>query len=109
GELISDVDKSMLTGEFADYVAASTRAGLARGVWGWFDDDMACLADWGFELDRVERPVTVWQGKQDKMGPFENGQWLAGPLAGARAELHPEHGHLSLVIGSYDDVLDDLI
>jgi pimeloyl-ACP methyl ester carboxylesterase len=109
GDLLSEVDNSVLTGEFADYLAASMHAGLAHGLWGWFDDDLAFIRDWGFDLDSVARPVTIWQGEQDRFVPFAHGAWLAGHVAGARPLLCPDHGHLSLAVGSYGEVLDDLI
>jgi pimeloyl-ACP methyl ester carboxylesterase len=109
GDLLSGVDSGALTGEFADYLALSIRAGLAHGTWGWFDDDMAFMRDWGFELEAIARPVTIWQGGHDRFVPAAHGQWLAGHVAGARPQLLAEHGHLSIVIGSYGRVLDELI
>jgi pimeloyl-ACP methyl ester carboxylesterase len=109
GDLVSDVDKSALTGEFAQYVADGFREALENGFWGWFDDDLAIVSHWGFELDRIEAPVTVWQGAQDRMVPFAHGEWLAAHVAGAQARLLPEHGHLSLGVGSFGLILDDLV
>jgi pimeloyl-ACP methyl ester carboxylesterase len=109
GDLLSDVDRRTLTGEFADYLCASDREGLADGVWGWFDDDVAFVSDWGFELGRIVRPVTVWQGEQDRFVPFTHGRWLAEHISGARCRLRAGHGHLSLAVGSYAEILDDLL
>src|SRR4030081_2039575 len=50
GDLLSQVDAAVLTGEFADYMAAVAHGALAEGVWGWLDDDVAFLGDWGFDL-----------------------------------------------------------
>jgi pimeloyl-ACP methyl ester carboxylesterase len=109
GDLLTEVDKSALTGEFADYLAGGIREGLRNGLWGWFDDDLAHLNDWGFDLDAITRPVAIWQGEQDRFVPFAHGEWLAGHVSGARPQLRPREGHLSLVIGAYGELLDDLI
>ncbi len=109
GDLLSDVDRGVLTGDFADYLAVSMHTGLEPGPWGWFDDDRACLSDWGFDLEAVGRPVAIWQGPQDRFVPFSHGEWLAAHVAGARPRLRPEHGHLSLTIGAYGEILDDLL
>ncbi|HWF49788.1 MAG TPA: alpha/beta hydrolase [Solirubrobacteraceae bacterium] len=109
GDLLSAVDAEVLTGEFAEYLAASVREGLEHGLWGWFDDDVAFGRPWGFELGAITRPVAIWQGAQDRFVPFAHGEWLAAHVAGARARLLPDHGHLSIAVGSYDAVLDDLI
>jgi pimeloyl-ACP methyl ester carboxylesterase len=109
GDLISDADRAVLTGAFAEHEAAALRESLRNGIWGWFDDDKAFFADWGFDLGEIETPVTIWQGEEDRMVPFAHGKWLAAHVSGAKARLLPGEGHLSLEVGSYGDVLDDLI
>lgn len=109
GDLLSDVDVEVLSGEFAEYLHDATKLALSSGIWGWVDDDIAFMRDWGFSLDAIERPVTIWQGGQDRMVPFDHGRWLAEHVGGARPQLLPEEGHLSLTIGSYERVLDDLL
>ena len=109
GDLVSDVDRRALTGEFAEWLAAGFRESVSNGIWGWFDDDMAFLKPWGFDPGAIRRPVTIWQGAQDRMVPFAHGQWLARHVGSARAQLLPEHGHLSLAVASMGRILDDLI
>jgi pimeloyl-ACP methyl ester carboxylesterase len=109
GSLLSAVDVAALTDDFADYLANATALGLSSGIWGWFDDDVAFMRDWGFDLGTIRTPVTIWQGQQDLMVPFAHGQWLASHVSGARAQLLPDEGHLSLPLRSYDRVLDDLL
>jgi pimeloyl-ACP methyl ester carboxylesterase len=122
GGLIDGADKAVLTGEYADYQAAAMRAAVARGIVGWYEDDMAFVSDWGFEFGPGTSPVTgvpdpgdppapiaVWQGDQDRMVPFGHGQWLAGHLPGARVHLLPGEGHISLEVNHYDAILADLL
>jgi pimeloyl-ACP methyl ester carboxylesterase len=109
GDLLSEVDGGVLTGEFADYLASCFRAALSQGIWGWFDDDLAFVRDWGFDLGSTSVPVDIWHGGQDRFVAFGHGAWLAEHVSGATAHLHREHGHLSLVVGSYGGVLDALI
>ena len=109
GDLVGDVDKAALTGEFGTFLAENFREGLRNGFWGWFDDDIAFTRDWEFDLSQIKVPVNVWQGAQDRMVPFAHGRWLAEHISCVRAHLLPEHGHLSLAIGSFGKILDDLI
>ena len=109
GDLISEADRAVLTGAFAEHEAAALREALRNGIWGWFDDDNAFCADWGFDLGEIDTPVTIWQGEEDRMVPFAHGKWLAAHVSGAKARLLPGEGHLSLEVGSYGDVLDDLV
>jgi pimeloyl-ACP methyl ester carboxylesterase len=108
GGLASDVDKSVITGEFAGYLAESFRAAVRSGIAGWRDDDFAFASEWGFALE-ASVPVSVWQGDQDMMVPFAHGQWLTAHWDGAKARLMPGEGHLSLAVAKYGDILDDLI
>jgi pimeloyl-ACP methyl ester carboxylesterase len=109
GDLLPDADREVLTGALAEFSAASMRAAVSSGIWGWFDDDVSVLADWGFDLGTIEVPVAIWQGEEDRMVPFAHGQWLAEHVSGAKAHLLPGEGHISLEVGSYGDVLDQLI
>jgi len=109
GELVSEVDRASLTGEFAEFIAEGSREAVRSGYWGWYDDDMAFVRPWGFDLAAIRVPVGVWQGRHDRMVPFAHGEWLASHIPSARARLRPEHGHLSLAVGSFAEILDDVI
>ena len=95
--VLSPVDRAALTGEFAEEMAAAVRRAVASGIAGWRDDDLAFVSDWGFELDQISVPVDIWQGRQDRMVPFEHGQWLAAKVLNAQAHLFATEGHLSMV------------
>jgi pimeloyl-ACP methyl ester carboxylesterase len=60
--------------------------------------------------DRVHPvPLSIWQGRHDLMVPFTHGEWLVEHVAGARSRLRPEHGHLSLAVGSIGEIFEDLL
>lgn len=111
GALIDTADAKILTGEFAEYQAASFRASVSQGVAGWRDDDLAFMADWGFSMADAGTgaPVAVWQGDQDRMVPVAHGAWLAAHVPGARAHILPGEGHLTLSITRYGEILDELL
>jgi pimeloyl-ACP methyl ester carboxylesterase len=109
GDLVSPPDAAVLTGEYADFAAEGMRDALRHGFWGWFDDDRAFFADWGFALDTVEVPVTIWQGRQDRFVPATHGEWLAANVAGATGRMLDDHGHLSLALAHFGAILDELV
>jgi len=106
--LLSPVDRAALTGEFADEMATAMRRAVSGGIAGWRDDDLAFVSDWGFDLGRLSVPVDIWQGRQDRMVPFEHGQWLTAKVPNARAHLFATEGHLSIV-GQLPQLLADLL
>jgi pimeloyl-ACP methyl ester carboxylesterase len=107
--LISGVDEVRITGAFGDLLAESFRRAFANGPWGWYDDDLAFVSGWGFDVASISVPVSIWQGREDLMVPIAHGEWLASHLPSARARLRPEHGHLSLAVGAFGEILDDLL
>jgi pimeloyl-ACP methyl ester carboxylesterase len=107
--LISGADAAVLTGEFADSLAAGLRSAVSNGVAGWRDDDLAFAADWGFWPDAHSAPIAIWQGDQDNMVPFAHGRWLAARIPGARVHLEPGAGHLTMTVTAIDRILDELL
>ena len=107
--LISEVDEAEVTGALGELMATSFHRAFRAGPWGWFDDDLAFVRPWGFELSSIGVPVSVWQGQQDLMVPFAHGEWLIEHVPTARSRLRPEHGHLSLAVGSIGEIFDDLL
>jgi pimeloyl-ACP methyl ester carboxylesterase len=105
GGLVDEADKAVLTGEFADDLAASFREGLRVSVDGWLDDDFAFTRDWGFDLAEVDVPVSLWQGTDDRMVPFAHGGFLAERLPNVRSHLLDGEGHLSIVLGKFEEMI----
>lgn len=109
GNLVSDVDRSAITGEAAAWLAEVFRESVRNGFWGWQDDELAFVKQWGFDLADTKVPVAIWQGAQDRFTPFAHGEWLASHIPGAHPHLLTDQGHLSLGVDSFGVILDDLI
>ena len=109
GDLISEPDRKLITGPFGEYMGRQLKRALANGIWGWFDDDVAFVTDWGFSLSSISVPVTIWHGGLDKFVPPAHGEWLAAHVPGARAHLIGDEGHVSLAVGRFGEILDDLL
>jgi pimeloyl-ACP methyl ester carboxylesterase len=106
--LFGEADLAALAAGMDEDLAAQLHHGVATGVDGWIDDDLAFLADWGFALDEVVVPTTVWHGNADLMVPFAHGRWLADHIPGAVAHLEDGHGHLSIARDA-DRLLEELV
>jgi pimeloyl-ACP methyl ester carboxylesterase len=102
--LLTPVDTAMLTGDLAQFLVDATRSGLAPGSEGWWEDEVALLAPWGFELDSIRTPVQLIHGRQDRFVPFAHGEWLARHVPGVQAVLTEDDGHLTLTKRHLDHV-----
>jgi pimeloyl-ACP methyl ester carboxylesterase len=81
-------DLAMLTDE-----AMSIQQALAPGIEGVWDDCVAQLTPWGFDVAQITVPVLVLHGGQDEDVPFSHGQWLAAHIPGAESWFFDDEGH----------------
>jgi pimeloyl-ACP methyl ester carboxylesterase len=94
--LLSPVDAAALTEDLAAYLTHCSHEGLATTDEGWWEDGVAHLEPWGFDLDAISIPTQVWHGSHDRFVPFQHGEWLAARVPGAEAHLSDTDGHLTL-------------
>jgi pimeloyl-ACP methyl ester carboxylesterase len=109
GTILPEIDRAALGAELGEDLAEGMAEGLRDGVDGWLDDDLAFLAPWGFALDEIGIPTSIWQGDVDLMVPFSHGRWLAERIPGVDARLLAGEGHLSIAVGLIDPMLDALL
>ncbi len=102
--LLTATDAAMLDGPLADYFVAAARDGLAPGAQGWWDDGIAHISPWGFQLTDIAVPVLLLPGRQDMFVPFAHGQWLAAHVPGVEARLLEGDGHLTLLANQVGEV-----
>ena len=102
--LLSPPDLAVLTGEFAEYLAESTRRAIGERLDGWIDDDFAFVNPWGFELDDIRVPLQLLHGAQDRFVPIAHGEWLAERIPGVDAHLSAGDGHLTIQLERIGDV-----
>jgi pimeloyl-ACP methyl ester carboxylesterase len=104
--LLSPTDAAVLTGDLAEYLVWSTKEGLAPGDEGWWEDTVAHLGPWGFELAQISVPVLLLHGREDKFVPFGHGEWLARHVPGVTARLLDHDGHLTVLEHRIPEVHD---
>jgi pimeloyl-ACP methyl ester carboxylesterase len=108
-EELPPADVAALTGDFADDLDAANRDALRHGIDGWVDDELAFAKPWGFDLAEIDIPVSLWHGDDDVNVPFAHGRWLASHVPDASFHREEREGHLSIMAGSFDPMLDELI
>lgn len=108
GSLLPDVDRRALTGEFAEDITADLRGAVSTGIDGWLDDDLAFVEPWGFDLEEIEVPVTLWHGTADQMSPIADAGVLATAVPRVTPHIIDGEGHLSIYTRT-GEMLDELI
>jgi pimeloyl-ACP methyl ester carboxylesterase len=94
--LLGPEDRAVASDELARYLLDCMSHGLAPGVDGWLDDDLAFAKPWGFDLAAISRPVLLLQGEDDRFVPPSHGHWLADRVPGVETRITTNDGHLTL-------------
>ena len=106
----STADKAALIAvpEVAEWLARSIKKAAASGIWGWLDDDLAWVKQWGFNVADIRVPVIIRHGDEDGFVPIEEGRWLAAHIRGARFDELAGGGHTTVGV-PIDPVISDLL
>lgn len=83
--------------------------GLASGLEGWIDDDLALSRLWGFDPAAIRVPVHIWHGTDDYRVPFTHAQVLAAAIPTATLHIESGHGHFSLLFANLPAMLKTLV
>ncbi len=79
--------------EVAAHLAAEVRDALGGGDDGYWDDWVATLTPWGFDVADIKVPVRLWHGVRDRNVPVTNGHWLAANVPGIVAAFSDDEDH----------------
>ena len=107
--LLADVDLTVMAQGFGEEVAALVSDALRTGVDGYLDDNLAFRRDWGFALEDVVAPYSLWHGREDLMVPVSEGEWLAKHLPDATVHFEDGEGHMSICVNSFDRIVAELV
>ena len=90
---LSDADVAQIRKHF-DRQKAQVLTGLATGVDGWVDDNLAFTEPWGFDVEDIRVPVVLTYGRTDVLVPAAHGDWLAAHIPAAEAWVDEAAGHM---------------
>jgi pimeloyl-ACP methyl ester carboxylesterase len=89
-------DRAALSGAWASLGEDAGRASAA-GPDGEIDDDVAFAAPWDFDVTRIDAPVLLVQGGQDRIVPPAHAHWLVRHCRSAELWFRPRDGHISIL------------
>jgi pimeloyl-ACP methyl ester carboxylesterase len=105
GGLLSEPDRSALADDDErELFVDSVRYAFVNGWRGYFDDNVAMMSPWGFDVTDIGVPVHLFYGDEDLMVPAPHGRWLAAHVPHATVTHHPDEGHLSIFMNHLDEV-----
>lgn len=105
----ADADRALLTDpEMFDLVNEGGKEAFLSGSAAVAHDMRLVTGEWGFPLERITAPVTLWHGDDDRTAPLAAIQSLAEHIPGCRCHVIPRGGHL-LAFERMHDVLADLV
>jgi pimeloyl-ACP methyl ester carboxylesterase len=93
---------------YRSIVLASTAEALCQGGEGPAWELPLIARPWGFRLQDVRMPVSLWQGLADQILPAHMARRLAAALPACHPRYFPGEGHLSLVVHKIGEVLAEM-
>jgi pimeloyl-ACP methyl ester carboxylesterase len=89
-------DDAALAGEWSWFIEV-VRPALTAGSGPVIDDDLACVAPWGFDPAVISAPVLFLHGQDDRIAPSTHAAWLTARCPSAELWLRPGAGHISVM------------
>lgn len=102
---LSPRDCEFVRGEFADELAEGIRIGMEHGIEGLVDDMESDAEDWGIDLGSIKKPVTLFQGADDRMCTPAHGHFLRDNLDSAELVLIENQGHIAIAYDHADEMI----
>jgi len=69
---------------------------LRSGPRGAQHDTRLMVTEWDFMPEKIQMPVWLWHGEEDKNAPIAMGRYMANAISKSQAKFYPGEGHLSL-------------
>lgn len=109
--LPSQGDRDILSArpEIADLFRLSQIESGRNGIEGAGQEWQLYTRPWGFELESIQLPITLWYGEEDGNAPVGMGRYLASQLPNSTLNILPNEGHFSLINNHIEAILDDLL
>lgn len=105
---LSPADGLAITPSVRDGLIAVWREALRHGVHGALSDARIYAEDWGFDLEEIATPTSLWCGGEDRLIPLDTlAPYRAIP--GVRWHTLEREGHFSLPLHHIRTMVEDLV
>ncbi|MCB0111788.1 MAG: alpha/beta hydrolase [Caldilineaceae bacterium] len=79
-----------------------------QGISGDFTEWQLYVRPWGFQLNEISRPVSLWYGEVDNFVPVAMGRYVAGQIPNSRLHIVSDGGHFSTINNHAGAILAEL-
>ena len=91
-----------------DFVAASAVEGVRQGSGPLLEEIGIYSRSWGFKLEDLNVPVSLFQGEVDIDVPASMARHQASLIPDCEINLYPNDGHFSLLVNHIDEIIASL-
>ena len=91
-----------------DFVAASAVEGVRQGRGPLLEEIGIYSRSWGFKLEDLNVPVSLFQGEVDIDVPASMARHQASLIPDCEINLYPDDGHFSLLVNHIDEIIASL-
>lgn len=94
--------------EIRSMFLASYREATRQGLDAFVHEVQLVARAWGFSLQDIDVPMTIWHGTADNMTPIGMGKALAQAIPRAELREIPKEGHL-IFLSHWREIVEDLL
>jgi pimeloyl-ACP methyl ester carboxylesterase len=89
-------------------IILSTLEAFRNGVTGAAFEMNLLINPWGFALEDIKYPVSLWYGAKDAQVPISNGKLFSSLIQHSTFHLFEQDGHHSLIKNHFEEILNTL-
>ena len=94
--------------EAQEFVLASAVEGVCQGSGPLLEEIRIYSKSWGFKLDDLNVPISLFQGEVDIDVPASMARYQAELIPDCELNLYPTDGHFSLLVNHIDEIIASL-
>lgn len=106
---LPEVDQALFRDpEISKVIIDSTIEAFRNGISGPAYEMKLLFKPWGFNLENIKFPVTIWQGTLDTQAPMSHAKIYANLISGSQLRIVENEGHHSLLKNHIEEILRDV-
>jgi pimeloyl-ACP methyl ester carboxylesterase len=94
--------------EVRETCVVSENEAFRPGLLGFAWDARLLTRPWGFQLEAIRTPVSLWHGTSDNMTPLPMARWIASRLPDCRTTFCEGEAHL-LIFSHWQEILSEIV